>query len=170
MKHQTPSGWFGISSLEEETNDEPLIHFLVYTIRGILESGIILSLPTWIDSARCAADGFLAAQKRDATIFARYDQHWQPTVTWKCVTAIAQLSIVYMRLFQLDGQDKWFQAAENNLAFLLTLTGAGQPEIEGALGGSEPIDGPYMENSYLSWATKFLLEAIILCDELDAQK
>jgi hypothetical protein len=38
----------------------------------------------------------------------------------------------------------------------------GKPEIDGALAGSFPIMGDYMTGGYPNWATKYLLDALML--------
>jgi len=32
--------------------------------------------------------------------------------------------------------------------------------VKGVIAGSDPIDGPYMPNSYLSWATNIFLRLL----------
>ena len=166
LKHQESTGWFGLSCLFEENNFQPLIHFLVYTIRGILEAGLLLEKPSWIDAAKKAARGLLKAQQIEGTLYARYDKNWNPTVSWKCLVGIAQISIVYMKLYQLDGHEDWMEAANKNIGYLSSLQGKGGKDVNGAIAGSEPIDGPYMANCYLSWATKFFLDALLTRDKI----
>jgi hypothetical protein len=38
----------------------------------------------------------------------------------------------------------------------------GNPDIDGALAGSYPIFGGYMTGGYPNWATKYLLDALML--------
>jgi hypothetical protein len=138
----------------------------VYTIRGILEAGILLNIPSWINVAERAAKGFLKSQQRDSAIYAKYIKEWAPAVEWRCPTGIAQISIVYLKLYILNRRNEWLEADDDNIEYLLTIQGRGNENVKGAIPGSDPIDGPYMLNSYLSWATKFFLEILILREEL----
>jgi uncharacterized protein YyaL (SSP411 family) len=165
LANQEPNGWFTKSDLKKENYHRPLIHFLIYTIRGVLECGIHQNNSKWIEAATNAAAGFLQSQVRHNMVYARYDNQWTPTVNWKCLTGIAQISIVYMRIFRLTNDIKWIEAADQNLDYLVGLQGNGEGGINGALTGSEPVDEAYMPNCYLSWATKFHLDAMILRDE-----
>ena len=162
LTHQNKLGWFDLSCLHAENNNNPLIHFLAYTIRGILESGLLLEKFSWIDAAENAAEGFLMAQQRKNRVFARYNSKWEPTVDWACPTGVAQLSIIYLKLYEYSGHKKWLQAADSNLKYLISLQGKNDKNINGAISGSAPIDGPYMKNCYLSWATKFFIDALLL--------
>jgi len=167
LNNQNSKGWFGLNCLFEENNDQPLIHFVAYTIRGILEAGLLLNVPGWIEAAERAAKGIRLSQRRHGGIYARYDKDWEPTVDWKCITGVAQVSIIYMKLFRLTNQPEWLQSADKNLTYLIEVQGKDEINIKGALPGSDPLGGPYMENCYLSWATKFLLEALLLREEIN---
>ena len=160
--HQNKNGWFTHTDLLEEKNNEPLIHFLVYTIRGILECGRILDNNKWIDSAILAARGLLNSQIENGRIFARYDSNWNPTVNWVCLTGVAQISIVYTLIYKLTNDSIWIESADENIKYLLKNVGSKVPEINGSLSGSMPVNESYMTNCYISWATKFLLELLIL--------
>jgi hypothetical protein len=59
------------------------------------------------------------------------------------------------------------EADDDNIEYLLTIQGQGNENVKGAIPGSDPIDVPYMPNSYLGWATKSFLDAIILREELE---
>ena len=166
LTHQKSSGWFDRSCLLSENNDTPLIHFLVYTIRGILEAGLLLNISSWINAAERAAKGFLRSQQKHNTIYARYNKEWEPAVDWICPTGVAQISIVYLKLYLLNREAEWLEATDRNLEYLMSIQGRDGENVKGAIPGSDPIDGPYMPNSYLSWATKFFLEALILREEL----
>tara|TARA_B100001964_G_C14225080_1_gene597236 strand:+ start:1208 stop:2284 length:1077 start_codon:yes stop_codon:yes gene_type:complete len=166
LEKQRKNGWFDLSCLLEEDNNQPLIHFHIYTVRGILESGLILNKKSWIDVAEKGATGFLKAQQRDSVIYGRYNDKWESTVDWQCVTGIAQISIIYMKLYKLTSKIEWLAAADKNIEYLISIQGKGKKEIEGAISGSEPVDKPYMPNCYVSWATKFFLETLLLNFEI----
>ena len=134
--------------------------------QGILESGLILNKKSWIDVAEKGATGFLKAQQRDSVIYGRYNDKWESTVDWQCVTGIAQISIIYMKLYKLTSKIEWLAAADKNIEYLISIQGKGKKEIEGAISGSEPVDKPYMPNCYVSWATKFFLETLLLNFEI----
>ena len=58
-------------------------------------------------------------------------------------------------------------AADMLVDFLkaVQVVGSGIAGIDGALAGSYPITGPYMTSGYPNWATKYLLDALMLQSE-----
>ena len=125
-----------------------------------------MNIPSWINAAERAAKGFLKSQQKHNTIYARYNKEWEPTVDWICPAGVAQISIVYLKLYLLNRKNEWLEATDRNLEYLLRIQGRDNGNVKGAIMGSDPIDGPYMPNSYLSWATKFLLEALVLREKI----
>ena len=71
-----------------------------------------------------------------------------------------------LKLYKYYGQKKWLLAADSNLRYLISIQGKNNKKINGAISGSDPIDGPYMKNCYLSWATKFFLDALLLREQV----
>ena len=49
--HQEKNGWFNSTSLTKSMQQKPLLHFMAYTIRGLLECGLILNSEKIINRA-----------------------------------------------------------------------------------------------------------------------
>ena len=162
LAFQQPNGWFAENCLTD--NRRPLTHTIGYTAQGILEVGMAAGREDFIDaSARCL-DGVLPNVKSNGYLSGRFDSDWRPAVRWVCLTGSAQIAIVAYRLGELRHNDRYRDAADCLVNFLKAVqrTGTGTLGIDGALAGSFPIMGNYMTGGYPNWATKYLLDALML--------
>jgi hypothetical protein len=81
-----------------------------------------------------------------------------------CLTGSAQIAIVAYRLCELRDKREYGAAADSLVNFLTAVqrVTTGIKGIDGALAGSYPLTGDYMTNGYPNWATKYLLDALML--------
>jgi uncharacterized protein YyaL (SSP411 family) len=162
LGQQLDNGWFRSNCLHDPS--QPLLHTIAYCIRGILESGALLNNRHYIDRARLAADAVLDTQRKDGSLAGRFSDRWEPTVSWSCLTGDAQIAIIWGRLFQITGHDRYragmFRA--NTYLKSVQLLETGNPDLYGGIGGSDPIHGDYGKFEILNWAVKFFLDALML--------
>ncbi len=160
---QRPNGWFERTDLKEDTNDQPLLRFLAYTVEGLLEGGIFLREKRYIAAAKKTADALLKLQEKDGSLKARYDARWQPAVKWACLTGIAQVATIWLRLYEIFKVKKYLQSAVKANDFLaqLQVLDTDNLGIRGGIAGSYPLDGGYEPGRYLNWATKFFVDSLL---------
>lgn len=156
------NGWFKSNCLSDPS--QPLLHTIAYCIRGILEAGILLKNNNYVDKAKKAADVLLVRQREDGSLAGRFNDQWEPTVRWSCLTGIAQISIIWGRLYQITGEYKYLDGLKkaNNYLKRVQLLPVNNPDIYGGISGSYPIHGVYGRFEILNWAVKFFLDALML--------
>ncbi len=104
-----------------------------------------------------AADGYIAA---------RLDRNFQPAADYACLTGTVQLAHCLFILYQLTGEQRYFDAGQRATRFVRrTVRMDGPQEIRGGVKGSFPVNGDYGQWEYLNWAAKFCIDANLL--ELD---
>lgn len=164
LTQQLSNGWFRNNGFYFNDNNIPLTHLIAYTIRSLLESGIYLGNKTYIEAAKSAADVLLKLQRDDDSLSGRYNSEWNPAVKWSCLTGDAQISIIWLRLFEITEDSKYLSAAIKMNDYLKTTQSlySNKKSIRGGIKGSQPIYGGYMRFSYPNWATKFFIDALIL--------
>ena len=161
LSSQKSNGWFDSTSLTKDMQKKPLLHFLSYTIRGVLESGLILNSEKLIQSAVKSASELYDSYENNGEMFGRYDDEWKRASSWQCLTGNFQVAIIFSKLSSLDDSRDWNKAAKkimiqtHEYSKLVCLEGNAQ----GSVAGSFPLDGGYMPGCFLSWATKFFLDA-----------
>ena len=161
LAEQTANGWFAHAGFRPE--DEPLTHTLAYTIRGLLESGDRLGEPDWVAAAARAARALLACQARDGVLLGTYDAAWRSSASWSCLTGTAQMSLIWLRLFQMTGDRAFLDGALTANDFVTRAQSIAAPtSMAGGVAGSYPIHGEYHPFLYVNWAAKFLVDSLLL--------
>lgn len=161
---QQENGWFMNADNTTVYNHVPILHTIAYTIDGILDTGLKLNELMYIEAARKSADQLLKIFEKKKFFNGRYDKNWKGFQYTIC-TGCAQMSIIWSKLFQYTKEDKYRKAVERMNDQLITIqmmtNGMGE-KTEGALQGSFPIWGKYEPFGFPNWATKYLLDAIML--------
>lgn len=163
IDNQRGNGWFDHAGFGED--EDPFLHTIAYTIRGLLEGGRLMDESQFVEAARHSADVLLDIQERDGILPGQFDASFEGS-SFFCLTGNAQMAIIWYRLYGHTGASRYRRAADETVGFLKTQHRLdGPPSIRGGLKGSSPIWGRYMYLRYPNWATKFLLDALLLHDE-----
>jgi uncharacterized protein YyaL (SSP411 family) len=162
LKLQNANGWFAENCLEDRMR--PLTHTIGYTAQGILEVGAAAGREDFIAASERCIRGVLPNIGQNGYLAGCFDSAWRPAARWVCLTGSAQIAIVAYRLFELRGDRQFAAAADRLVNFLKAVqrVDTGVAGIDGALSGAYPITGDYMTNGYPNWATKYLLDALML--------
>ena len=163
MDQQGPDGWFANASFHR--GEAPYLHTIAYTIRGLLEGGLLLENQEIFAAASLSADKLLSIQQNTGILKGAYDSTWSPT-WYYCLTGNAQTAIIWLRLFDETGDREYLHAARQSIEFLKRRQVLNGPDqISGSLPGSDPIVGPYMYLRYPNWGVKFFADALMLSEK-----
>ncbi len=171
LAQQQPNGWFAHAAFSEATENTPFTHTIAYTLRGLLEMGVLLDDDRFVRAASKGLRGMLPTFSVDGLPAGTYDREWNGDASYTCLTGDAQLAIVSMRLAHLeDDPDLWHRGVAINRALerhhnLATTN----PDLRGALAGSAPIWGGYIHFAYPNWAAKFFAESLLTELRLSAE-
>jgi hypothetical protein len=164
MENQKSNGWFQYCAFDPQST--PLTHTIAYATRGILECAALLFDDNYLAAAMKTADALLKLFDIDGYLRAAYDQHWKSTDTYSCLTGDAQISLVWLRLFEITRNSEYLTHARRLNTYLKTVHGkhasSSNSGVRGAIAGSDPIYGKYMPFSFLNWATKFFIDTLLL--------
>jgi hypothetical protein len=168
VREQRENGWFDWAAFKP--GRDPNTHGLAYTLRGLLESAALIG-----DDG----DAYLTAAVRTAEVLMRklevhggwlpatWNGGWEPTARYECLTGTVQLGGVFLRLYELTGDARLFNAG---LKAVERAAGhqspSPRPEMRGALPGSFPTYGRYAPLQFPNWATKFLVDSLMLRERL----
>jgi rhamnogalacturonyl hydrolase YesR len=168
LRQQRESGWFDLCDNSPFFVEAPVTHAIGYTIDGLLETGDLVGRADFIAAATRAAEGVMSAIVPSGSLPGRLDEHWQPRVRWVCLTGSAQIGIVLLKLHERTGEPRYLDAARRLADFLVyvqRLNAVGATR-RGALPGSYPIWGTYAPLKYPCWATKYLVDLLVLLERL----
>jgi len=168
VAQQTARGWLKDNCLTRP--EAPLVHTIAYALQGILEVGVLAGRSDFVDAVVRGVEPMLARMTPSGFLHGRFYEDWEPAGFSSCLTGSAQLAIVCYRLHQVLGAPAYRTAADRLVDHLKALQalGTAEPALNGALGGSFPLFGSYMTAGYPNWATKYLLDALMLQDALAA--
>lgn len=174
LKQQQPNGWFQNCGL---ANGEPITHVIAYTLRGLLETHIMMKAgdapaldDRYLDSVVKACDAFCdAVETRPALgikglAHCSYDKNWRSVESHSCLTGNVQMAGILYKLAKITNHSRYQKVADS----LVDTTKRTQnldskiDGVRGGLAGSFPFSRGYAANYYLNWATKFMADALIM--------
>lgn len=158
---QNENGWFRECCLSEP--EHPLTHTIGYVLRGVIEAYRFTGNKEFLDASMRTADSLVGAQAADGSLPGRLDENWEGTVDWTCLTGNAQIAACWLLLFAETGNTQYLEAAKAANRFVRrTIRLDGPDESRGAVKGSFPVSGGYCTYEYPNWATKFLIDSLLL--------
>ncbi|BCA54109.1 hypothetical protein W02_12490 [Nitrospira sp. KM1] len=166
IEKQEPNGWFRENCL---TNPQtPLLHTICYVVEGILGAAEALKKDEYFAKAKLTADALASRIRPNGSFPGRFDEAWNGTVEWSCLTGNAQLAGILLKIFSVTGNPFYQTSAQRILSFLKTTQhcSSANPGLRGGIKGAYPFDGEYGKFEVLNWATKFYVDALLLDDKL----
>ena len=162
-----PNGWIDGINL----NGHPTyLHFIAYAIQGMLECGILLRRDDAMQAAANTAWVLLRKFETHKRLAGCYERDFKSGLRFSCLTGNAQMSCVWLRLFELNGDLRYLNAAlKMNEMLKRSLPIAGGRGVVGGVAGSYPIWGRYQPLRFISWGCKFLADALLLERRLVSQ-
>jgi len=160
LSHVQPSGWIdGINLLGHPA----YLHFIAYVIQGMLECGILRRRDDAIQAAARAAWVLLRKFETHKRLLGTYQPDFKGDRRFSCLTGNAQMSCIWLRLFEVTGDLRYLNAAlKINEMLKEVLPLKGRHGVRGGVAGSHPIWGRYQPMRFISWGCKFLADALML--------
>ena len=161
LTQQRPNGWVEQCCVTDSS--QPLTHTLGYFLRGVLEAYRFTRDRSLLEAGKRTGTGLLSALEPDGRLPGRLFPNWTSAAPWVCLTGSVQVAHCWLMLFQDTGDATFLDAAARTNRFVRqTIRTSGPEETLGAVKGSVPVDGDYCRFQYLTWATKFCVDAQML--------
>ena len=160
LAHVQPSGWIDGINLR---GHPAYLHFIAYMIQGTLECGILRQRDDAIQAAVKPAWVLLRKFETHKRLLGTYEPDFRGGQQFACLTGNAQMSCVWLRLFEVTGDLRYLNAAlKMNEMLKQLLPVRGRRGVVGGVAGSYPIWGAYQPMRLISWGCKFLADALML--------
>ncbi|MEP6643479.1 MAG: prenyltransferase/squalene oxidase repeat-containing protein [Acidobacteriaceae bacterium] len=160
LKQVKPSGWIDHINL---TGHPTYLHFIAYVIQGLLECGILSNREDLIRAASKPAWVLLRKFEMNRRLLGSYEEDFRGGLHFSCLTGNAQMSCIWLRLFERTNDPRYLNAAiKMNELLKQKLPVRGGSGILGGVSGSYPIWGAYQPFRYISWGAKFFADALML--------
>lgn len=161
ISKQKPNGWFADCCLTDSIH--PLLHTIAYSAQGLQGIALLTDRDDIHAAAARTADSLIALMDAEGFIPGRFDENFRGAVEWCCLTGSAQMSIVWAKLFERTGQEKYREGCRRVNRYLMAHHDVTHrdPSIRGGVPGSWPPSGAYGRHTILNWATNFFAEALL---------
>ena len=160
LAHVQPSGWIDGINLH---GHPAYLHFIAYVIQGTLECGILRRRDDAIQAAVKPAWVLLRKFETHKRLLGTYEPDFRGGQRFACLTGNAQMSCVWLRLFEVTGDLRYLNAAlKMNEMLKQLLPAKGRRGVVGGVAGSYPIWGAYQPMRFISWGCKFLADALMM--------
>lgn len=159
LSHFRPSGWVDGIHLQGHSN---YLHFIAYVLQGVLECGILQRRADAIDAVAKSAWVLLRKFETNKHLPGAFDRDFNGAQRFTCLTGNAQMSCVWLRLFEITDDLRYLNAAlKMNEMLKQLIPSRGGPGIAGGVSGSFPVWGRYQPLRYISWGCKFFADALL---------
>jgi hypothetical protein len=160
LSHLQPSGWIDGINLR---GHPAYLHFVAYVIQGTLECGILRQRDDAIQAAAKPAWVLLRKFETHKRLLGTYEPDFRGGQKFACLTGNAQMSCIWLRLFEVTSDLRYLNAAlKMNEMLKQLLPAKGRRGVVGGVAGSYPIWGAYQPMRFISWGGKFLADALML--------
>ncbi|MEM7717159.1 MAG: hypothetical protein AAF349_27025, partial [Cyanobacteria bacterium P01_A01_bin.68] len=155
-------GWF--ENCAFSVDDAPFTHNIAYALRGLLESGILLEEQRYIDAAIRGSQVVRSHLHTNGFIPGQISSDGSAQSSYCCLTGNCQMSIVWLKLFEITNDISYYQAAKRSMEYVMSSQDidTSNLNIRGGIKGSQPIWGKYTRLSYPNWATKFFIDGLLM--------
>jgi hypothetical protein len=160
LSHFQPSGWIDGINLRGHPN---YLHFIAYVLQGVLECGILRRRSDAIHAVERSAWTLLRKFETNKYLMGAYEPDFKGGQHFTCLTGNAQMSCIWLRLFEATDDLRYLNAALKMNEMLKQLIPVRGPRgVAGGVSGSYPVWGPYQPLRYISWGCKFFADALLL--------
>lgn len=174
INQQQKNGWFNNANFKK--NEYPNTHGLAYTIRGLIESYDITKNDDYLKSCLLLSEKFKKMFEIKKLLFTFWDNKFKnhdkifkfSKGEYVCITGIIQMSLVWMRIYQITGDKTYLSSAFKVIDFVKNTQDikTNNKNIYGGIKGSLPVYGKYAFMKYPNWASKFFADSLMLSIEL----
>ena len=108
LSHFTPNGWIDGINLQGHPN---YLHFIAYVLQGVLECGILRRRNDAIEAVAKSSWVLLRKFETNKFLPGAYDADFKNGQRFTCLTGNAQMSCVWLRLFEVTDDLRYLNAA-----------------------------------------------------------
>jgi hypothetical protein len=161
--NQKFNGWFYNCDNTIENNHAPLLHLIGYTIDGLLNCYKLTGEEIYYKASKTPLEKLM--HKFEITkkpLPERFFSNWSSNSTSICVTGLAQISLCWSNLYNINDDNRFLNAALKMNDILKSIQfNYGGSKIYGSLPGSYPFWGDYSSYAINSWGVKYYIDALI---------
>lgn len=162
VRQQRKNGFFDNNGFKPGGNANT--HGTAYVMRGLLQVYFLTQRQDILQAVLLAADALIDRFSTEGWLASELSPDWDFLSRHICLSGCVQLAIVFFRLGALTDNQRFITAAERLTAQVAATQSLILPDAQhhGAIAGSYPVFGGYAPLQYPNWATKFMVDALLL--------
>lgn len=170
ITQQRKNGWFENNAFfkSEDKWTAPFTHTIAYVMEGLQESHRVLDNEEYFIAYKKTARKLMRIFELRRFMAGDFNEKWKSSKKYSCLTGNAQIAGVWLKLFQLNNDVRYLNAAlklndyTKSTQNLSTLNKG----IRGGIKGSHPVTGNYTPFIFPNWAAKFHADTLLLEEEI----
>jgi hypothetical protein len=162
LTQQRPNGFFDNNGFKPAGNANT--HGIAYVLRGLLQVHLLTHRQDILDAVLQAAVAVRDKFEAEGWLASEIGPDWAFKSRHVCLTGCAQLAIIFFRLAMLTKDPRFIAPAEQLIAQVAATQKTKEFQAVDYVGvaGSYPIYGAYAPLQYPNWATKFMVDALLV--------
>lgn len=157
------TGWIDLAGFlpEDHAARRSVTHTIAYTLWGVLFTALVAGREDAVAAIRESALGIARRVQLSGHLAGVLDHRWRGVANYACLTGNAQMALIWLRLFGIEGDGRFLNAALIALDRIRESQAMQHPDpgIRGGIAGSRPVWGGYIYGAYPNWAAKFYIDA-----------
>jgi hypothetical protein len=166
LEQQRPNGWVAYASfVAKDAHDDALTHPLAYVAEGLLDGGLLLNEPKYVEASRRITTAAMhVCEKRGLFLPAMLSRRLTSEDRYSCLPGNAQFASLWLRHAMMNDDLPMLNTGLKMVDWLKGVQALhnDNPGIRGGIAGSWPIDGGYSIFVYVNWAAKFFADSLLL--------
>lgn len=162
LSMQNKNGFFDYMGFTKENNQKPFTHTISYTLRGLLESFLLIEEQEILDKTKKTLDKLLRVYEIGKKLNGQYNSKWKAGGNYLCLTGNVQLAYIFIKYYKISKDIRFLNAAYKMIDDVKSkqILNHRIKNIEGGIPGSYPIFGNYMKFYFPNWAIKFFIDSL----------
>lgn len=162
LRQRRDNGFFDNNGFKPGGNANT--HGIAYVLRGLLQVHFLTGRQDILDAVKRGATAVIGRLEAEGWLAAEIGPEWEFRSKHICLTGCVQIAIICFRLAAMTGDQKFVLAAERLIAQVASTQSVRDTKKahNGAISGSYPIYGAYAPLQYPNWATKFMVDALLV--------
>lgn len=166
LKQQLSNGFFQNNGFKPGGNANT--HGIAYVLRGLLQIYFLTERQDILQAVLKAAIAVRTRFEAEGWLASEIGPDWNYRSQHICLTGCVQLSIIFFKLAKITSDQRFTDTAEILIAQVAATrkTTNSSPVSHYGIAGSYPVHGAYAPLQFPNWATKFMLDALMVRSQM----
>jgi folate-dependent phosphoribosylglycinamide formyltransferase PurN len=163
--YDSEHAWFDLCGFSKEDHEarRAVTHTIAYTLWGVLRTSEVLGSAEGKAAAESSAYAALRRLELSRRLPGVLDYRWRPMSSYDCLTGNAQMALIWLHMYEYCGDPRLLSVALKAIDIVKAaqIMESDDPGVAGAIAGSQPLWGEYIQHTFPNWAAKYFIDALL---------